>query len=134
MLTNNIPAWWLAQYGIVATDAGALADTDGDGLPNCANVCWAQIRSWLIRTAIIIPMDSKRAWGSNPLASNSVPLATIVISGSPSNNAAPKSLGYGTNLVPLYTIVTNTVPDTYAITNGPAFSVPGVDWHRRCAC
>ncbi|HLP75944.1 MAG TPA: PQQ-binding-like beta-propeller repeat protein, partial [Candidatus Paceibacterota bacterium] len=32
--TNNTPLWWLAQYGIPATDAGALLDSDSDGLVN----------------------------------------------------------------------------------------------------
>jgi autotransporter-associated beta strand protein len=32
LATNNTPYWWLAQYGLPMTDAGALGDTDGDGL------------------------------------------------------------------------------------------------------
>jgi hypothetical protein len=34
LVTNNTPAWWLARYGLPPTDAGALNDNDGDGLPN----------------------------------------------------------------------------------------------------
>jgi hypothetical protein len=33
LLTNSVPAWWLAQNGLATTDAGALSDTDGDGMP-----------------------------------------------------------------------------------------------------
>jgi hypothetical protein len=31
-VTNNTPLSWLANYGIEATDAGAMSDTDNDGL------------------------------------------------------------------------------------------------------
>ena len=30
-VTNNTPLWWLDDYGLPMTDAGALSDTDGDG-------------------------------------------------------------------------------------------------------
>jgi lysophospholipase L1-like esterase len=33
LLTNSVPAWWLAQNGLATNDAGALSDTDGDGMP-----------------------------------------------------------------------------------------------------
>lgn len=33
LLTNGVPAWWLAQHGLATNDAGALSDTDGDGFP-----------------------------------------------------------------------------------------------------
>jgi len=32
LYTNGTPASWLAQYGLDLSDAGALSDTDGDGL------------------------------------------------------------------------------------------------------
>lgn len=32
LATNNTPHWWLAQFGLAASDAGALSDIDGDGL------------------------------------------------------------------------------------------------------
>ncbi len=32
LATNSTPHWWLAQYGLPTSDAGALSDTDGDGL------------------------------------------------------------------------------------------------------
>ncbi len=32
LATNNTPHWWLAQYGLPTSDAGALSDPDGDGL------------------------------------------------------------------------------------------------------
>jgi len=32
LYTNGTPASWLAQYGLDVSDAGALSDTDGDGL------------------------------------------------------------------------------------------------------
>lgn len=32
LFTNGTPAGWLAEYGIEASDDGALSDTDGDGL------------------------------------------------------------------------------------------------------
>src|SRR5206468_211032 len=34
VVTNGVPKWWLATNGLPVSDAGALADTDGDGLPN----------------------------------------------------------------------------------------------------
>jgi len=35
LATNNVPKWWLAQYGLTngGFDANALADFTGDGLP-----------------------------------------------------------------------------------------------------
>jgi len=32
LVTNNTPAWWLARYALPVNNAGALADTDGDGI------------------------------------------------------------------------------------------------------
>jgi hypothetical protein len=32
LFTNSTPASWLAQYGLPVSDAGALSDTDGDGM------------------------------------------------------------------------------------------------------
>ncbi|HEY5912741.1 MAG TPA: PQQ-binding-like beta-propeller repeat protein [Verrucomicrobiae bacterium] len=40
LVTNNVPQWWLAYYGIPTTDAGALADNDGDGFAN-----WKEYRA-----------------------------------------------------------------------------------------
>lgn len=34
LVTNDVPAWWLAAYGLGTNDAAALADADGDGSPN----------------------------------------------------------------------------------------------------
>jgi hypothetical protein len=31
LLTNGVPEWWLAQYGLPVSDAGASNDTDADG-------------------------------------------------------------------------------------------------------
>ena len=38
LATNNVPQWWLAQYGLTngGFDANALLDSDGDGVPNWA--------------------------------------------------------------------------------------------------
>lgn len=34
LVTNAVPEWWLAQYGLPISDAGALDDTDQDDFPN----------------------------------------------------------------------------------------------------
>ena len=36
LATNSVPQWWLAQYGLTngGFDAGALLDSDNDGMPN----------------------------------------------------------------------------------------------------
>src|SRR5438093_8623655 len=58
------------------------------------------------------------SWGSNPLSSSSVPLATLVIAGTPQAYGSASPLNYGTNLVPLFQLVTNQVPATVTGTNG----------------
>jgi hypothetical protein len=40
LVTNNVPEWWLAQNNLPVNDAGALADTDGDGIEN-----WKEFRA-----------------------------------------------------------------------------------------
>ncbi len=34
LVTNGVPEWWLAQFSLPVSDAGALDDTDGDGFAN----------------------------------------------------------------------------------------------------
>jgi hypothetical protein len=50
LVTNGVPEWWLAQFSLPVTDAGALADTDGDGFAN-----WKEYR------AGTSPLDSASA-------------------------------------------------------------------------
>ena len=40
LVTNDVPEWWLAQNNLPVSDAGALADTDGDGFAN-----WKEFRA-----------------------------------------------------------------------------------------
>jgi len=40
LVTNAVPEWWLAQFGLPVSDVGALADTDGDGFAN-----WKEYRA-----------------------------------------------------------------------------------------
>jgi len=109
---NGVPKWWLAQFGISPDDAGALADADGDSLPN-----W---REYAVGSH---PLNSDTdgdgysdglevAWNSSPTSDLSVPKAQLVIEGSPARYASPAPLPYGTNLVPLFQVVSNYVPPT----------------------
>lgn len=36
LATNNVPQWWLAQYGLTNFNADAIQDRDGDGMPTWA--------------------------------------------------------------------------------------------------
>jgi Tol biopolymer transport system component len=36
LVTNGVPCWWLAQYGLGTNNAAALANSDSDGSPNWA--------------------------------------------------------------------------------------------------
>jgi hypothetical protein len=40
VVTNGVPEWWLAENDLSINDAGALADTDGDGVAN-----WKEYRA-----------------------------------------------------------------------------------------
>jgi autotransporter-associated beta strand protein len=67
LAANNTPHWWLAQYGLPTSDAGALGDTDNDGLAAWqeyqagSNPTLAPMVTSLIatnRTALQITVDS----------------------------------------------------------------------------
>jgi len=121
LVANNTPAWWLASYGLPATDAGALADTDGDGLAN-----WREFQYGTHPLVFDTDGDGysdglEVSRGSNPTNASSIPLVQIIIAGSPTNYGAPQSLGYGTNQVPLFATITNTVSLSVAGTNGQRF-------------
>jgi hypothetical protein len=124
-VTNNTPVWWLAKYGLPLTDTAALLDSDGDGLPN-----W---REYLFRTEPLFPDTDgdnyndglETAWSSSPTDSSSVPLVQLIVSGSPENYATPENLGYGTNHIPLLSLVTNAVDPAVPGTNGQRFVCVG---------
>ena len=47
LVTNEVPQWWLAQYGLTPSDTAALQDADGDG-----------VTTWKEYIADTIPTDS----------------------------------------------------------------------------
>jgi hypothetical protein len=64
LVTNNVPAWWLAQYNLATNDAGALSDSDLDGLA-----------AWQEYIAGTIPTNAVSVFQITEL---SIPGATIV--------------------------------------------------------
>lgn len=62
LVTNNTAEWWLAYYSLPVNDAGALADTDGDGDPN-----WKEYFTGTNPTnAASVFRLTVIPWGSNP--------------------------------------------------------------------
>ncbi|HUR46569.1 MAG TPA: hypothetical protein VMZ27_11890, partial [Candidatus Saccharimonadales bacterium] len=125
LVTNNVPKWWLAQYGLSTDNTGALADTDNDDLPN-----WREFA--LGTNPLQGDTDSdgyndglEVAWSSNPLSVSSYPRSQIVILGVPLPYGFASPLPYGTNYVPLYSTVTDIVPATVPSTSGARYQATG---------
>jgi hypothetical protein len=82
MYTNNVPATWLVQHGLPESDAGAVSDSDGDGLlawqeyiagtvPTNGNSVFAISNGWtgaqsaIIRWPGVTGRTYKVMWSSN---------------------------------------------------------------------
>jgi hypothetical protein len=125
LVTNNVPKWWLAQYGLSADNAGALADTDNDGLPN-----WREFTLGTNPLQADTDNDGYNdglevVWASNPLNISSIPQAQIVVLGAPLPYGSATPLPYGTNYVPLFSAVVDSVPATIPATNGMRYLASG---------
>jgi hypothetical protein len=105
VVTNGVPEWWLAQYGLPLTDAGALVDTDGDSMLN-----WEEFRAGtnpldvrsVLRMAVIGPTAFSsqvrliwpsatgrryRLWGTTNLGTTAfAPVASNIFANPPMNS------------------------------------------------
>jgi hypothetical protein len=87
LVTNNVPAWWLVQYGWTNNfDAAALADTDGDSL-----AAWEEYVAGTCPTDPNTDGDQfddgvERSSGADPTVDDSVVYAAVL------NNAAAYDL------------------------------------------
>jgi hypothetical protein len=110
LVTNNVPEWWLAAHGLPVSDAGALADTDSDGLANWQEFA-ANTNPNLRDTDGDTYDDGIEVnRGSNPTLASSIPRVALMITGQPSSIGQPSPLGYGTHQLPLFGVVSNSVP------------------------
>jgi len=86
LVTNSTPQWWLAQYGQGTNDAGALSDTDGDGLtawqeyiagtlPNLGTSVFAISNHWKIADGHVV------VWPTVPSRIYSVYWSSNLVSG-----------------------------------------------------
>jgi len=97
LVTNNVPEWWLAQYGLPVSDAGALEDSDADGFPawqeyragtNPTNsASFLQLTATLNTTQLILrwPSGSGRKYRvlrATELSAGFLPLVTNISGGS----------------------------------------------------
>jgi hypothetical protein len=99
LVTNGVPEWWLAQFNLPISDAGALADTDGDGFAN-----WKEYR------AGTNPRDPTSALRLTTLPGPSWNPTQIILTW-PSAYGRTYRLLSTTNLsVPMYPLATNIYP------------------------
>lgn len=102
----NTPEWWLAANGLPVSDAGALADTDGDGLAN-----WAEYAN------ATYPRDADTdddgytdadevTWRSQPADPSSIPQVSLTIAGEPWAPDVSEPYGYGQHQLALYSEIT----------------------------
>ncbi|HYE32203.1 MAG TPA: PQQ-binding-like beta-propeller repeat protein [Methylomirabilota bacterium] len=82
-VTNQVPKAWLHEHGFPTTDAGALADADGDQLPN-----WREFQLQTNPRKTDTDEDghsdgTEISVGSNPLDPTSMPTTTLTIYGAP---------------------------------------------------
>jgi len=114
-----IPDWWLAQYGLPLSDAGAAADTDGDGLAN-----WQE---YLTGTD---PTNSASSFRITAIAQEGNDIRVTWMTGPDKTNALQAAAGdaggsYSNDFADMFT-VTNTVStvtnclDPGAVTNFPS--------------
>ena len=129
LAVNSTPHWWLAQYGLPTSDAGALSDTDGDGL-----AAWQEYdvgsnptSAPRIVTVVVTNRTAVRITADNDLsAANAASLARYALNSNLSVYAASlsddlRTVTLTTTYLPAGHVFTLSVTGLVA-TNGAAFA------------